>query len=96
MGFDPVLETAVLEWIAYKAERREAYKETGLRAMLSQIRNNADRYGAQAVADLIRTCMASNWQGIIFDRLGKSGGTGNVTNINSGNPFAALLQEVGV
>ena len=33
------------------------------------------KYGEAAVAKLIRQCMASGWQGIIFDRLSQGGYT---------------------
>lgn len=72
--FGPELQEAFDSWLKYKAERREGYKETGLRNLTSEVRNNADEYGEAAVADLIRKCMASNWQGIIFDRLKQNRG----------------------
>ena len=68
-SFGSELQTAVDAWLQYKAERNEEYKPQGLKAMISEIRNNAAEYGEEAVAALIRECMASNWQGIIFDRL---------------------------
>lgn len=76
--FGPTLQAAFEEWLKYKKERREAYKETGLRNLVSEIKNNAAKYGEDAVADLIRLCMASNWRGIIFDRLReqRAAGTG--------------------
>lgn len=67
--FPPVLQAAFDDWLAYKRERREAYKPTGLRNLKGQIRTQAEIHGAEAVAELIRLCMASNWRGIIFDRL---------------------------
>lgn len=66
-----VLQDAFADWLAYKAERREAYKPIGLRNLITQVENKAAEYGENAVAALIRECMASNWKGIIFDRLGK-------------------------
>lgn len=73
-GFGKELQSALDEWLAYKRERREPYRQTGLQSLVSEIRNNAARYGETAVAELIRYCMACNWRGIIFDRLKKSGG----------------------
>lgn len=67
--FPPVLQAAFDDWLAYKRERREAYKPTGLRNLKGQIRTQVEIHGAEAVAELIRLCMASNWRGIIFDRL---------------------------
>ena len=73
-GFGKELQSALDDWLAYKRERREPYRQTGLQSLVSEIRNNAARYGETAVAELIRYCMACNWRGIIFDRLKKSGG----------------------
>ena len=63
-------------WLEYKSERRESYKEQGLKSLLTQIQKNAAKYGEQAVIDLMEQCMAANWAGIIWDRLMK-GGTAN-------------------
>ena len=57
------------EWFKYKTERREPYKEQGMKALLRQVENNAIRYGDEAVCQLIDECMSSGWKGIIFDRL---------------------------
>ncbi len=67
----PILE----EWLAYKHERREDYKPTGLRNMLSEIENRVSRHGDEAVAKLIRLCMANNWKGIIWDRIEQTNNT---------------------
>ena len=62
-GFGKELQSALDEWLAYKRERREPYRQTGLQSLVSEIRNNAARYGETAVAELIRYCMACNWRG---------------------------------
>lgn len=77
--FSVLLDSAVREWISYKTEKRQRYRPTGLRNFLSQIENNVKKYGEEAVIDLIRYCMAQNWQGVIFDRLAE-GKHGNVRN----------------
>ena len=56
----------------YKAERREPYKPQGLKSLITEVKNNAERYGDAAVIELIRQCMGNNWRGIIFDRLAKA------------------------
>lgn len=68
-GYSENLEGVVKEWIAYKNEKRQTYKPTGLRNLLSQIKNQTDRYGAAEVERVIRLSMANNWKGIIWDRL---------------------------
>lgn len=70
-GFGAELQAAFEDWIKYKTEKRQAYKETGLKSLVTEVRNNAAKYGEDAVAKLIRECMAANWQGIIFSRLDK-------------------------
>lgn len=59
------------EWIRYKTERKEGYKETGLRTLLRRIESNTQAFGEEAIIQLIDDSMASDWKGIIFDRLGK-------------------------
>lgn len=63
------LKAKMGEWITYKTERKEPYKETGLKSLLRKVENNAQTHGDQALIDLIDECMASGWKGIIFDRL---------------------------
>ena len=65
------LLSATREWVKYKIEKRQPYKETGLKALLTQIRNSAEKYGDAAVADVIRRSMSANYQGIVFDWLKK-------------------------
>lgn len=68
--FSPNIETVVLEWVAYKTEKRQAYKETGLKNLLTQIENKIREHGDQKVIDVIRLSMSQNWQGIIWDKIG--------------------------
>lgn len=71
-GFSPALRAAVEDWLAYKRERREAYKPTGLKALLAQISSAASAHGDAAVIGVIRQSMSSGYKGITFDRLGQS------------------------
>ena len=57
------------DWLNYKKERKEAYKSTGLKSLLTEIENRVKRHGEQAVAEVIRLSMANNWCGIIWDRI---------------------------
>jgi hypothetical protein len=63
------LAEKLTEWFKYKTERRESYKEQGMKSLLRQIENNQITYGEQAVCELIDESMANGWKGIIFDRL---------------------------
>ena len=63
------LQAKMGEWVKYKTERKEPYKEQGMKSLLRQVENKAIQYGDDAVCSLIDECMANNWKGIIFDRL---------------------------
>ncbi len=68
-----LLRGKIEEWVAYKRERKEKeYTEIGFKKLLSQIENNVNKYGEDVVVELIDECMASNYKGIIFDRLKKN------------------------
>lgn len=75
-GFGTVLQASFKAWLAYKSEKRQSYAPTGLQKLVAQIRSNAQKYGEQAVAELIDMSMANNWQGIAFDRLARQGRRG--------------------
>ena len=57
------------EWLAYKAEKRDSYKPTGLKSFMTVVSNKLKVYSEPDVLSLIDNCMANNWQGIIWDRL---------------------------
>lgn len=90
----PRMIFAVEKWLQYKKERRESYKPTGLQAMISQIENNVALYGEDAVIGLIAECMASNWRGIIFDRLkNQPQAQRSQSGFETSNPFLEMLNE---
>ena len=64
-----LLRGKIEEWLKYKDERKEYYKETGFKSLMSQIEKKVNKYGEQQVIALIDECMASNYKGIIWDRL---------------------------
>lgn len=74
--FSDELKAKVDEWLRYKVERGDEYQPIGLQNLVSQIQNNVNKHGEQAVVELIGYCMASNWKGIIFDRLNNKQQTG--------------------
>lgn len=67
----PVKEK-LTEWIRYKKERRESYKETGLKSLITQAQKYEQKYGSSAVIDIIGISMASGYRGIVWDRLDKA------------------------
>ena len=72
-NFKPPLKEAVLQWLKYKAEKKQGYKSTGLANFLTQVENNAEVYGAEKVAAVIRSSMGANYQGVVWDWLKRNG-----------------------
>lgn len=68
-GFGQELQAAFEQWLSYKQERREGYKPTGLKSLVTQIQNASGEYGDSAVVRVIEQSMASGYRGIVFDRL---------------------------
>ena len=64
-----ILTNKLREWFKYKAERKEAYKETGMKSLLTQINKQSNAHGDIVICDLIDECMANGWKGIIWDKL---------------------------
>ena len=56
-------------WLAYKREKGQAYRPRGEKKLIEQISSYAERFGQEAVAGVIEESMASNYQGITWDRL---------------------------
>lgn len=99
----PALRTAFFEWLDYKDERKEGYKPTGLKALQTEVMNNARKHGEDTVAHLIHHCMANGWKGIIFELLVKDGGrfkqtvlVGDSERKPQEGDFLAFLAESGV
>jgi len=63
---------ALREWMEYKDQRKDHYVEKGMKNLLNQIYNAQRDSGSEAVVECIRNSMASNYQGIILDRLKKT------------------------
>lgn len=88
----------MVEWISYKAEIKDFYTETGLKALLRKVYDRCKTFGDTAVMEVIDDSMSSNYKGIIFDRLnGRK--TSPVTPRqekpqNSTDAFFADLQEL--
>ena len=68
-NFSDELKHAITEWLTYKSERRESYKPTGLKMLLTEIEHKTATYEEQDIIDVIYQSMASNWKGICWDKL---------------------------
>jgi len=92
-SFSEELRSKLVEWLQYKTERRENYKETGLKSLLRQVEKNAKQYGDQAICDLIDLSMSGGWKGIAFDKLRSQGMQNSAPNKSAAdnlNDFYAM------
>ena len=64
------LKDKIIEYLEYKEfEKKEKYKERGMKSLLKQISDKVEEYGDEAVINLIDECMGNNWSGIIWDKI---------------------------
>ena len=68
-NYTNTLKEIIISWLDYKLERNECYQEQGFKSLLTQIKNNVNKYGEERVIDVINSSMASNYKGIIWDKL---------------------------
>ena len=68
---DYLLES-VQDWIAYKGERNFKYKERGLRTLLKTVSEKSTQYGDTAVSTAINESISSGYQGIVWEKIGKT------------------------
>ena len=57
--FTGELGAKVEEWLAYKKEKGQSYKPTGLKSLITKIQKNVEQYGERAVIDAIDTAMSN-------------------------------------
>lgn len=85
LEFSKPLAEAVESWLAYKKEKRQSYRETGLKQLLTKIKKEAEKHGDEAVVEVIESSMSSNYQGIVWDRIKgrKKSGSAYIDAINN-------------
>ena len=84
-----VMADKLREWFKYKTERKDGYKEQGMKSLLKQVANKVSVYGDTAVCNLIDECMSNGWKGIIWDKLQSSS-----TYRNSGDRIRNRVKDV--
>lgn len=64
--FAPDTEKAVLDWLKYKTEKRQGYKKTGLKSLLTVLQRKIELHGDAVVIQCIEDSMAAGYQGITW------------------------------
>lgn len=86
--FEGELREKFDEWLAYKTERGQKYKPTGLRSLIKKIEDGVRDCGEAFVISAIDNSISNNWQGLFFDRAGKQ----EAVPVKSSNPFLDMLK----
>lgn len=58
------VKSAIMTWLDYKKENRQAYKPTGLKVLLNRLKKEADNFGEQYVIDEIGHSISNQYSGI--------------------------------
>lgn len=88
----PELQESMETWLKYKTERRESYKEQGLRALMKKTSESEKEYGTSAVVEVIEESMANRYAGIVWDRLRGRASPGSKTAVKK-NQFTAMEEQ---
>lgn len=79
------LQDCIVEWLKYKDEKKNYYSETGLKQLLNKFIKSSQSFGVDSVVTVVNDSMASNYQGIVWDRIKKT--NINATQCSTGNAF---------
>lgn len=83
----------VTDFLAYRDEIKKPFKsERGLKSFITQVEKQERVHGAQAVIDCIDTTMQNGWQGVFWDKIGRSGNNGKKELIG---PDAIMALAIG-
>lgn len=69
--YSDLLKEKLKEWLKYKSEKKQGYKQTGFKAFLNKVDKAYEDFGEQAVIGCFDKSMENNWQGVFFDKLQK-------------------------
>ena len=79
------------DWLMYKKEKGQSYKERGLKSLFTQLKKNIAEYGEEAVCNVIDESMANGYQGIMWDKLAR---THKQAKQSWQEPSTKVIQEI--
>lgn len=95
---DMPLRDALADWVRYKAQRNERYKEVGFKKLITRVIKLADEHGAERLTESIDRAIANGWKG--FDHgIGEPGGAVGPKTFeqqkleNTGAAYRSFLDE---
>lgn len=63
-NFSAEVKDSIIKWILYKKEKKQTYKDIGLKALLNKLIKEAEQYGDKYVIESIDNSITNNWSGI--------------------------------
>jgi hypothetical protein len=84
-GFSEKVIAKIGEWLEYKKEKRQSYKERGLKAFCKQRAEEIKKYGETFVIDSIDFSMCQNYSGVFPPKNIMRGATNEVDQGNNGH-----------
>lgn len=67
-SFSERVKESIVKWINYKKEKRQTYKDIGLKTLLNKLLSQAKQYGDDYVIDSIEHSITNNYSGIFSPR----------------------------
>jgi hypothetical protein len=58
------VKDSIIKWLTYKKEKKQTYKDTGLKTLLNKLVEQIKAKGEQNVIDSIEYSISNNWSGI--------------------------------
>ena len=89
-GFSAEVKAKIIEWLEYKKEKKQSYKERGLRAFCKQRMEEVTKHGDKYVIECIDYSMCQNYSGVFPPKNAK----GEAKNDNMGNNSGSEIKGV--
>lgn len=65
-GFNEKEQEAIQDWLDYKSEKKDKYKPTGMKALLTIIKKEKTK--RCNIVDAINFSISNNWKGIVYEK----------------------------
>ena len=93
MNISEPLREKILEWLQYKREIGNTYKETGFKSLLKQVEQAEQKHGASAVMNQVDLAMSRSWQGMYLDKIVSSNNNNTAKKDSFSSGIDMLMSE---
>ena len=96
-NFSAEVKDSIIKWLNYKKEKKQTYKDIGLKTLLNNLLKEAEQYGDQYVIDSIDHSITNNWSGIYAPQTNNTKRVASKANSGSskeGNDITPELQAI--